>query len=344
LTSVETLTGSAGDDTVTLSAVQLTGFGTLNLVSGTDTLNVVGNGNISALTLATQSNVDTGNLTGTTGTDSITLTGAQLNAILTGAGTVDLGSGTGDTINLTSTSSELNTLGATDASIAGVEAISASTAGAGVTITLSGQSEAFSITGGGSADTITGGAGADTISGGAGADVINVGGANDDVQDAVRFSVAADYGDTVSNFDVTGTGAQADVVQFTGTLNTLFDDVTNDNTFTFASGNGTNNDNIAVNLSTVEALYLSGASSEGVSNANLGTASSVAAEFNAEFAITSSNGQNALLVINDTDANSFAVWQYVESTGGSEISAAELSLIGTFTANGAATTSEFLLV
>ena len=112
VTNVETLTGSTGSDTVTLSALQLAGLGTVNLVSGTDTLNVVANGNISQLTLATMSNIDTGNLIGTTGTDSITLTGAQLNAILTGSGTINLGSGTGDTINLTSTSSDLNTLGA----------------------------------------------------------------------------------------------------------------------------------------------------------------------------------------------------------------------------------------
>jgi hypothetical protein len=345
VTNVEALTGSTGNDTVTLSALQLAGFGTVNLGSGfTDTLNVVGNGDISQLALATMSNIDTGNLTGTTGTDSITLTGAQLNAILTGSGTINLGSGTGDTINLTSTSSELNTLGATNASIQGMEAISAATAGAGATITLSGQTEAFSITGGSFADTIAGGTGADTIVAGAGADIISVGTSDDNVRDVVRFTAATDYGDTVSNFDVTGTGAQVDVVQFTGALNTLFDDVTNDDTFTFASGNGINNDNAAVNLNTVEALYLGGTNNEGVANASLGSASLVAGEFNNEFAITASNGQDALLIINDTDGNSFAVWQYAESTGGAEIAASELSLIGIFNTDGAATTSEFLLL
>ena len=174
VTNVEALTGSTGNDTVTLSALQLAGLGTVNLGSGTDTLNVVANGNISSLTLATMSGIETGNLIGTTGTDSITLTGAQLDAILTGSGTINLGSGTGDTINLTSTSTELNTLGGTNASIQGVEAISAATAGAGVTITLSGQTEAFSITGSANADTITGGTGADTIAAGAGNDTINL--------------------------------------------------------------------------------------------------------------------------------------------------------------------------
>ena len=64
----------------------------------------------------------------------MTLTGAQLDAILVGSGTINLGSGTGDTINLTSTSADLNTFD--NASIQGVEAISAATAAAGVTITL----------------------------------------------------------------------------------------------------------------------------------------------------------------------------------------------------------------
>ena len=60
------------------------------------------NGNISQLALAVLSNIDTGNLIGSGGNDTITLTGAQLNAILIGSGTINLGAGTGDTINLTS--------------------------------------------------------------------------------------------------------------------------------------------------------------------------------------------------------------------------------------------------
>src|SRR6185436_11153181 len=117
---------TGANDVVTLSASQLTGLATVDLVSGAaDTLNVVAGGDVSLLALAALSNIDIGNLTGTTATDSITLSGDQLNAILTGTGTIDLGGGTGDTINLTSTSSELNALGATDASIQGVEAISA---------------------------------------------------------------------------------------------------------------------------------------------------------------------------------------------------------------------------
>ncbi len=232
--------------------MQLAGLLAVNLANGTDTLNVVANGDISQLALAATEQHRNRKPHRHHRHHLITLTGDQLNIILNGSGTINLGAGTGDTINLTSTSSELNTLGAANASIQGVEAISAATAGAGVTITLSGQTEAFSITGSGNADTITGGTGADTITGGTGADtiaagggadIISVGASDDNERDAVRFTAATDYGDTVSNFDVTGTSAQVDVVQFTGALNVLFDDVTNNDFFAFAIGNGTNNDN-----------------------------------------------------------------------------------------------------
>ena len=169
ISNVETLTGSSGNDTITMSATQWAGFSTINLGSGTNVLNVVASGDISAGPTPTVSNVTTGNLTGTSGNDTITLTGAQLDAIIIGAGTINLGTGT-DTINLTSTSADLNTLGATNASIQGVEAISAATAVSGVTITLSGQTEGFTITGSANNDTITGGRGADTMTGGAGVD------------------------------------------------------------------------------------------------------------------------------------------------------------------------------
>ena len=180
MSGIETLTGSGGNDTVTMSAAQWSGFSTINLGVGTDVLNVVAGGDISALGTPAVGTVETGNLTGTAGTDTVTLSGAQLDAIVIGAGTINLGTGAGDTINLTSTSADLNTLGATNASIAGVEAISAASAATGVTITLNGQTEAFAITGSAQADIITGGTAADTIVGGAGADTL-AGGAGDDI-------------------------------------------------------------------------------------------------------------------------------------------------------------------
>ncbi|WP_370209305.1 Ig-like domain-containing protein [Bradyrhizobium ottawaense] len=222
VTGVETLSGSVGlIDQLTMSASQWAGFTTINLGTGSaNALNVVASGDISGLGTPVVSNITIGNLTGTGGNDTITLTGAQLDAIIQGAGVgISLGAGSGDTINLTSTSTDLNTLG--DGSITGVEAISASTAAAGVQILLGNQSEALTITGSASADTITGGAGADTINGGGGADLIRGGAGNDSLTggagaDQFRFQSNGNT-DTVTDFAVgsdkigflegTGTGA-----------------------------------------------------------------------------------------------------------------------------------------
>ena len=77
-----------------------------------------------------------------------------------------------------------------------------------------------------------------------------------------------------------------------------------------------------------------------MTTANLGSAAAVSAAFNAEFAITAANGEDALLVVNDTDANSFALYQWIQA-GGGETAAAELSLIGIFTGNATVTTGNF---
>lgn len=174
VSGIETLTGSILGDTVTMTASQLAGFSTINLGLSTDTVNVVASGDISALATPTLTSVEVGNLTGTGGTDTVTLTGAQLDAIIIGSGTINLGAGSGDTINLTSTSADLNSLGATNNSIQGVEAISAAGAASGVTIALGGQTEAFAITGSSQNDVITGGTGADTIAAGGGNDTVNI--------------------------------------------------------------------------------------------------------------------------------------------------------------------------
>ena len=203
--------------------------------------------------------------------------------------------------------------------------------------TIDGSNGNDEICGGSGNDSINGGSGADTLIGGYGADTINVGNGADNDADIVRFERVLDFADTVSNF-----GIVKDVVQFGADLNVAYDDINNDDNFQFATGNGVNNDDITVNLDTTfEALLLSGIGGEGVSNGNLGNAAAVAAEFNGEFNITASMDQDALLVVNDTDSNSFALWQYVEA-GGAEIQVAELSLIGIFsTIGGNATTTNF---
>jgi hypothetical protein len=206
------------NDTVAMTATAWSGAGTIDLGSGTDTVNVSADANISALGTPTVVNVETGNLVGTGGNDTVTLTGLQLDAIIIGNGAIDLGGGSNDTINLTSTSADLNTLGATDVSIAGVEFISASTAAASVTIDLHGQSEGFTLTGSTNADTLTGGSGVDTVNGGNGNDIIT-GGANADNligglgADSFIIASASDLaGDTI---DGTAESATIDAIKLT---------------------------------------------------------------------------------------------------------------------------------
>lgn len=110
----------------------------------------------------------------------MTLTGSQLDRILSGSSSrVDLGGGS-DTISLTTTSGDLNTIGSgSDSRLSGVESVSAASAGSSVTINLSAQTEAFNITGGSGADDLRGGSGNDKIVGNGGGDLI-IGGAGND--------------------------------------------------------------------------------------------------------------------------------------------------------------------
>ena len=208
--------------------------------------------------------------------------------------------------------------------------------------TLNGEEGSDTLNGDGGNDSLNGGAGADILVGGAGADQINTGAADDNVLDRIRFSAANEFGDTITNFDATGT---VDRIEFGGALNTAWDDRTLDDNVQFSSGNGTSGA-ITVNMTTtVEALRLTGANGEGVTTANLGNAALVAAAFNAEFAITAANGEDALLVINDTDGNSASVWQWIQNTAvagnTAEVDANELTLIGVITANGTVGTASF---
>lgn len=196
-----------------------------------------------------------------------------------------------------------------------------------------------SITGGGGADVIDGGTESDTITGGGGSDSIDVGNADDDVEDRVVFTETTDGADTVTDFDNTGT---EDVVRLGGNLNTLLDDVANNNNIAWATDNNTNNDNVAVNLNTVaEALFLDGLNSEGVANADLSNATNVASEFSAEFNITASSGGSVLLVVNATDSNSSAIWIYTEDGTTSEIQATELTLLAVIVGNADITMGRF---
>ena len=183
LSGLDALTGSAGNDTVTMTVKQWAGFDAIDLGAGAGVLNikVAGTKDISEDDIPkTISQVSTGNLTGSGGDDTLTLTGAQLNAILIGASSkIDLGAGT-DTINLTTQPDELNNLNwRGDWSIAGVEAIKADKVTTGVWISLNGQREAFTLIGSNYDDTLECGAGADKMHGGNGDDAVNGYGGND---------------------------------------------------------------------------------------------------------------------------------------------------------------------
>ncbi|MBK8817057.1 MAG: cadherin-like domain-containing protein [Methylococcaceae bacterium] len=223
ITRIENLTGSAASDTVSMSASQWNNFAAIDLIGATNTLNVIANGDITAAATPTLANISTGNLRGTTSNDTVALNGAQLNSIIIGGGNIDLGQGS-DTINLTSTSSDLNGLGAVNNNITGVEAISASTATNGVTISLTGQSEGFTVTGGLGADNLTGGTGADSINGGIGNDVL-IGGAGTD-------SINGGSG----NDTVTG-GTDADTLSG-GSHGDLFNFAAGDSALTVGAGGG----------------------------------------------------------------------------------------------------------
>jgi Ca2+-binding RTX toxin-like protein len=215
LAGIERLNGSAGDDVVVLSATQWAAFTGINLAAGSDTLTVRAQGTVDFTSFAgpTVGGVETGNLVGSGGDDALTLTGAQLNAMLTGSGTIDLGGGS-DSLDLTSTSTDLNLLGATDSSISGVESITAASASKGVAINLAGQSEGFTLTGSGFADRLTGGAGDDTITGGAGNDKL-AGGAG---ADTFAFAAPGDGIDIITDFTVGQDVLQISAAGFGGGL------------------------------------------------------------------------------------------------------------------------------
>ena len=211
---------------------------------------------------------------------------------------------------------------------------------------LTGNASSNTLDGGAGNDTLDGGAGADVLIGGVGADTINTGAPkNDNVRDSIRFTSIAEFGDTVTNFDANGTVDRVDRVEFSGALNTAYDDINDNDSFAFVSGNGTSGTtNARTSNWTYEALFLVGTGTEGVTNVKLADPAAVASAFNLEFNITADNGQDALLVINDTDGNSAAVWQWVQSSNGGEISADELQLIAILNANATATTNSIGLL
>ena len=181
----DTINGGAGTDTILLTATSaaLNSMLDTNLIAvevidlSTATAGVV-------VSLATQTEAfliagsafdDT--ISGGLGADVIS--GGAGNDVIDGVAGADTINGGGgiDTIRLTATSAALNAM--TNARLTNVEAIDASTAAAGVVVSLALQVEGFTLTGSGFADTLTGGSGVDILNGGAGVDTLNGGFGND---------------------------------------------------------------------------------------------------------------------------------------------------------------------
>jgi Ca2+-binding RTX toxin-like protein len=345
LVSVENFTGGGGNDNITGSA----GANVLNGGGGADTFNyAIGSG---ADTIIGGAGADTLNIVGVANNDVLdvvfdgTITSVE-GGTVTGVEsiTANLG-GAADTLSYgaSATAVTVNLATGSASGFTSIASILNVTGGSGAD-TLTGGAGANTLIGGAGNDTINGGAGGDILIGGVGADILNSGAPNDNVQDIFRFSAANEFGDTISNFDANGpTVAGDDRIEFGGALNTAWDDGNNNDAFLFASGNGsggTVNATVGQGNGDIEALLLTGAGGEGVTTANLGNAAAVSAAFNAEFAITAANGEDALLVINDTNASSFALWQWTQA-GGGETSAAELTLIAIVSANATVSAGNF---
>jgi Ca2+-binding RTX toxin-like protein len=221
ISSIEKLNGSTGNDTVTLTSQQWSAMSAIDLSGGNDSLTTLVSGAVTFSDKPTIAGIEAARLVGTAGDETITATGLILDALASSGGNINLGLGT-DTLSLLSTSSVLNSLGASDGAIAGLEIITAADAVSGVIISLLNQTESFSFTGSAGADDFTSGLGADTISGSLGDDVIKSGGGDDiviggagaDQLDGGSGNDTADYGNSSLGVKVdlksgSGTGGDA---------------------------------------------------------------------------------------------------------------------------------------
>jgi Ca2+-binding RTX toxin-like protein len=235
---IETLTGSNGDQNVTMSILQFFSFTTIDYGGGTDsqTVSIAGTYDVTSLTAPTVSNLESASLIFSNGIDDLTISGTQLDAFTTGASTFNTLGGN-DILNITSTSVNLNAYGSNDGSLLGLENISASGAATDTFITMSGQSEAFTITGSSFNDTLTGGSAADTINGGdgddiltglTGTDIINGGNGNDTI-------LGGDGDDTLNGGDGDDTIYGATIIGESGVVTGSTASSTSWNTVTFSS-------------------------------------------------------------------------------------------------------------
>ncbi len=242
IANIQTILGSAGTDNITLTAAQWASLSKIDLGGQAgDKVNIEVSGNVdfSSFTFPTVTGVGAQNLVGSSSNDTITLTGAQLDAILLGGGTIDLGGGS-NTIKLTSPSAVLN--GLTGGRLANVDTITAASASAGVTIDLAKQSEAFAIVGSNFGDNITGGSNGDVITGGLGDDILT----GNSGSDTFKYQIG-DGADTVVGG---GNGGGGDTLAIAGgNADDVLSVVVSGSTVTqFNGGTVTGIENVAVDL------------------------------------------------------------------------------------------------
>jgi hypothetical protein len=345
------LDGAGGADTLNGGA----GSDTLDGGAGADAVN--GDGGNDTIRYQINDGADT--INGGAGNDTLAISAGSADNLLE----ITLTAGVAAAINLATTPTA-----ATEATVSDVEAVTvnldggvdtvAVTSATGISVNLAtgvasnGLSlvNVENVTGGAGADTLTAGAGVNVLRGRGGADNISLNAPNDDAQDIVQFAASTDggaTGDVVTNFDADGAVALDDRIEIVDGLMDLLDDNEN-GAIAFATGTAAGN--VAanfnpVNATAIEALLLRGTPGEGVTTANLTNAALVAAAFNAEFDITANNNQEGLLVINDTNGDSFAVWFWNQNDGGEiDVGGAAtdvLSLLGIFQANAAAAAGNF---
>jgi Ca2+-binding RTX toxin-like protein len=360
LVSIENFTGGSGNDAITGNA----GANVLNGGGGNDSFGYAIGGGTDSIDGGAGN--DTLNISGQADNDvlDVIYNGGSVITSFEGGQilnvehvTANLG-GSADTLSFAGSTVDINVslVTGTASGFDSVASIAHVTGGSG-NDTIASNGGANSLSGGTGNDVLSGGAGRDTLVGGAGtdqlnggeagdlliggdgADSIDTGAANGTDQDVIRFTAVSEYGDVVLNFDADGSDAQDDQVEFTGALNAAYDDGNNNDNFLFVVGNGgagAVNATFGQGDTHAEGALLLGAASEGVASASLNNAAAVSAAFNAEFNITAANGEDVLLVINDTNANNFSVWQWIQA-GGGEVSEAELTLVGVFAANATVT-------
>nr|WP_254082099.1 Ig-like domain-containing protein [Devosia sp. WQ 349K1] len=144
ITNVERLIGSSGADNVTITAQQFAELTSIDLASGTDALNVTVSGaaDISSAPSTTVSNTETRNVTGSSGNDTLTLSGPQWAAIMSGSGTRSIALGAGmDTLILKDVAGSIDLTGIV---ISGVENFEIAGNGANSVTMLAAQWAAFS--------------------------------------------------------------------------------------------------------------------------------------------------------------------------------------------------------